>query len=209
MTFALVGLDLDAKAEWVTEALFERLGGRDRFEAVDVRRTATADGALLTVTVRDPDPSKVGRAFSGAAVELVLANYPRHAHDGAAGERVVLRRLLARARAGRAGRARRGAARRHPGGHPAVTERAATGPAPVYVAGVGDGRAHPGGAARHGGRGPVRATRGATPTSACGSSRRGRTPGWRSTSPSTGSRSCCPRRRPSRSAATSCPTCGP
>jgi hypothetical protein len=76
MTFALVGLDLDAKAEWVTEALFERLGGRGRFEAVDVRRTPTADGALLTVTVRDPDPSKVGRAFSGAAVELVLANYP-------------------------------------------------------------------------------------------------------------------------------------
>jgi hypothetical protein len=76
MTFALVGLDLDAKAEWVTEALFERLGGRDRFEAVDVRRTGTADGALLTVTVRDADPSKVGRAFSGAAVELVLANYP-------------------------------------------------------------------------------------------------------------------------------------
>jgi hypothetical protein len=76
VTFSLVGLDLDAKAAWVTEALFERLGGRDRFEAVDVRRTATADGALLTVTVRDPDPDAVGRAFSGAAVELVLANYP-------------------------------------------------------------------------------------------------------------------------------------
>jgi hypothetical protein len=76
VTFALVGLDLDAKAAWVTEALFERLGGRERFEAADVRRTETADGALLTVTVRDPDPSKVGRAFSGAAVELVLANYP-------------------------------------------------------------------------------------------------------------------------------------
>jgi hypothetical protein len=76
VTFALVGLDLDAKAAWVTEALFDRLGGRDRFEAVDVRRTETADGALLTVTVRDPDPAKVGRAFSGAAVELVLANYP-------------------------------------------------------------------------------------------------------------------------------------
>ena len=76
VTFALVGLDVDAKADWVTGALFERLGGRDGFEAVDVRRTETADGALLTVTVRDPDPSKVGRAFSGAAVELVLANYP-------------------------------------------------------------------------------------------------------------------------------------
>ena len=76
VTFVLIGLDLDAKAEWVTETLFERLGGRERFEAVDVRRTPTADGALLTVTVRDPDPSKVGRAFSGAAVELVLANYP-------------------------------------------------------------------------------------------------------------------------------------
>ena len=76
VTFALVGLDLDAKADWVTEALLERVGGPDRYEAVDVRRTETADGALLTVTVRDPDPSKVGRTFSGAAVELVLANYP-------------------------------------------------------------------------------------------------------------------------------------
>jgi hypothetical protein len=28
------------------------------------------------VVVKDPDPTKVGRAFSGAAVELALANYP-------------------------------------------------------------------------------------------------------------------------------------
>jgi hypothetical protein len=32
--------------------------------------------AELRVTVKDPDPAKVGRAFSGAAIELALANYP-------------------------------------------------------------------------------------------------------------------------------------
>jgi hypothetical protein len=32
--------------------------------------------AYLRITVKDPDATKVGRAFSGKAVEMALANYP-------------------------------------------------------------------------------------------------------------------------------------
>jgi hypothetical protein len=75
-TFVLTGLDLDAKAELVERALFTALGGRDAFGSVDVTRTDTDDGALLRVTVKDPDQTRVGRAFSAVAVELALASYP-------------------------------------------------------------------------------------------------------------------------------------
>jgi hypothetical protein len=69
----------------VTAALFERLGGRDRFQAAEVRLVgrpapdpASNEQAVaeLRVTVKDPDPAKVGRAFSNAAIELALASYP-------------------------------------------------------------------------------------------------------------------------------------
>jgi hypothetical protein len=85
MSFVLTGLDVEAKAAMVEAALFERLGGRDRFQAAEVRLVgspapdpATAEEAVaeLRVTVKDADPVKVGRAFSGAAIELALANYP-------------------------------------------------------------------------------------------------------------------------------------
>jgi hypothetical protein len=80
VTFVLTGLDLEAKAAWAEAALFDLVGGRERFEAVDVRllhaERSDAPGAELRVTVRDPDPRAVGRAFSGAAVELALASYP-------------------------------------------------------------------------------------------------------------------------------------
>jgi len=85
MSFVLTGLDVEAKAAMVEAALFERLGGRERFQAAEVRLVgrpvpdpATAEEAVaeLRVTVKDPDPAKVGRAFSNAAIELALANYP-------------------------------------------------------------------------------------------------------------------------------------
>jgi hypothetical protein len=84
MSFVLTGLDLEAKAAMVERALFERLGGRDRFQAAEVRLVgrpapdpASNEEAVaeLRVTVKDPDPAKVGRAFSGAAIELALASY--------------------------------------------------------------------------------------------------------------------------------------
>jgi Acyclic terpene utilisation family protein AtuA len=85
MSFVLTGLDVEAKAAMVEAALFERLGGRGRFQAAEVRLVgrpapdpATAEEAVaeLRVTVKDPDPARVGRAFSNAVIELALASYP-------------------------------------------------------------------------------------------------------------------------------------
>lgn len=85
MTFVLTGLDVEEKAALVRRALFAELGGEDRFASVDVRlvRTDKADApsneeatALLRVTVKDQDAKKVGRAFTNAAIEMALCNYP-------------------------------------------------------------------------------------------------------------------------------------
>ncbi|TNY35055.1 acyclic terpene utilization AtuA family protein [Thermomonospora catenispora] len=83
-TFVLTGLDIEAKAELVKEqmeAVFE--GGRpQRTEWTLLGRpdpdpaTQGAATVLLRCAVLDPDESRVGRAFSGAAVELALAGYP-------------------------------------------------------------------------------------------------------------------------------------
>jgi hypothetical protein len=84
MTFALTGLDQRAKADWAEQALFTRLGGRDRFDEVDVRFVPAPSDAVpqeaatgrLHVHVKSRDERLVGRAFSSAVVELALANYP-------------------------------------------------------------------------------------------------------------------------------------
>jgi hypothetical protein len=84
MTLVLTGLDVEAKAAHAESLLFDVLGGRDRFAEVDVRllRFDTPDApsneratAHLRVTVKDPDPGKVGRAFSNATMELALGGY--------------------------------------------------------------------------------------------------------------------------------------
>ncbi|MFQ5699260.1 MAG: acyclic terpene utilization AtuA family protein, partial [Myxococcota bacterium] len=85
VTFLLAGLDVEAKARLAERTLCERLGGRERFAEVDVRllpgaadRAPSAESGLsrLKVTVKDPDPDKVGRAFSNEAVAMTLASYP-------------------------------------------------------------------------------------------------------------------------------------
>ena len=85
MTFVLTGLDIEEKAQLAEETLFAELGGKERFDEVTVTLTRSDKpdpasneeaGALLRITVKDKDPAKVGRAFSGAAVEMALANYP-------------------------------------------------------------------------------------------------------------------------------------
>jgi Acyclic terpene utilisation family protein AtuA len=85
MTLVLTGLDIEEKAAWAEQELFGILGGRERFGEVDVRllRFDRADAATneqatahLRITVKDPDPGKVGRAFSGAVMELALGGYP-------------------------------------------------------------------------------------------------------------------------------------
>ena len=85
MTMVLTGLDLEAKAARAEELLFDLLGGRDAFDAVDVRllRSDHPDAATqveatahLVVTVKDADPALVGRRFSSTVLELTLAGYP-------------------------------------------------------------------------------------------------------------------------------------
>jgi hypothetical protein len=85
MTFVLAGLDIEEKARLAEETLWSLVGGREQFaEArVSLRRAdhpnpATADEsfAYLTISVKDPDPAKVGRAFANKVVEMALASYP-------------------------------------------------------------------------------------------------------------------------------------
>lgn len=85
VTFVLTGLDIEAKAARAEALLADAVGGWDRFAETDVRllRFDTADAptneqavAHLRVTVKDPDRTKVGRAFSNAAIQLALAGYP-------------------------------------------------------------------------------------------------------------------------------------
>ena len=80
----LTGLDLDAKADWVRRQA-EAAWGADAPASVDwaLARTDHADAdteeaasARLRVTVRDPSPDKVGKAFTAPLVELALASYP-------------------------------------------------------------------------------------------------------------------------------------
>jgi hypothetical protein len=84
MTFVLTGLDVPAKSALVQRQLATALGPAapadlvwtlartDRPDA-DTEETASA---LLHVVARDPDPARVGRVFSQAAVELALGSYP-------------------------------------------------------------------------------------------------------------------------------------
>lgn len=85
MTMVLSGIDIEAKAEMAQQALWQSLGGRGSFDAVDIQLLRTehqdpasheASFAYLKITVTDADPGKVGRRFSNAVVELALANYP-------------------------------------------------------------------------------------------------------------------------------------
>ncbi|MDR7253276.1 hypothetical protein J2X46_002261 [Nocardioides sp. BE266] len=77
----LTGLDVDAKAAWVREQLGSRLTAEEvSWSEVTAppadAATEEAASTLLRVTVKDPSPDPVGRAFTSAAVELALASYP-------------------------------------------------------------------------------------------------------------------------------------
>ncbi len=84
MTLVLTGLDIEEKAAWAEQELFGILGGREQFADVDVRLlrfdrpdapTNEQATAHLRITVKDPDPRKVGRRFSNATMELALGGY--------------------------------------------------------------------------------------------------------------------------------------
>jgi hypothetical protein len=85
MTFVLSGLDIETKARLAEDTLWEGVGGKKQFaEAhVSLRRSDRPDPqsneeafAQLTIAVKDPDAAKVGRAFTGKAIEMALASYP-------------------------------------------------------------------------------------------------------------------------------------
>ncbi|TQM30025.1 acyclic terpene utilization AtuA family protein [Nocardia bhagyanarayanae] len=83
MEFILTGLDIEAKAALAQRQLESWLPVRPaelewtlaRLDRPDADTEEQAS-ALLRCVVRDPDPNKVGRAFSSVAVELALASYP-------------------------------------------------------------------------------------------------------------------------------------
>ncbi|MER6423476.1 acyclic terpene utilization AtuA family protein [Streptomyces sp. NPDC001137] len=86
VAFVLTGLDIEAKATLVREqmeAAFADAKSRPHEVSWELVRTDRPDApteetasALLRLVVRDPDERIVGRALSGAAVELALASYP-------------------------------------------------------------------------------------------------------------------------------------
>ncbi|MFC9424773.1 acyclic terpene utilization AtuA family protein [Streptomyces sp. NPDC056987] len=88
VVFVLTGLDVEAKARLVRAQVEDALDGpAPRRRPAEVRwelsRTDRPDAAteetasaLLRLVVRDSDPETVGRAVTGAAVELALGSYP-------------------------------------------------------------------------------------------------------------------------------------
>ncbi|HEY2078265.1 MAG TPA: acyclic terpene utilization AtuA family protein [Streptosporangiaceae bacterium] len=78
--FVLTGLDIDAKAQLVKDQLAAVLPPEVQWELArtDSQDAATEEEASATLrcVARGSDPKAIGRAFSGAAVELALASYP-------------------------------------------------------------------------------------------------------------------------------------
>ena len=87
VTFVLTGLDIEAKSALVRGQMEDALGqagsrgpaevtwslARTDHEDASVQEEASA---MLRMTVRDPSPEPVGRAVSGAAIELALSGVP-------------------------------------------------------------------------------------------------------------------------------------
>ena len=83
MEFVLTGLDIEDKASLALQGLRDAMPVapavmESRLVRLDQPDAPTNEqaAALLRVSVKDDDPSVVGRAFSSAAVELALASYP-------------------------------------------------------------------------------------------------------------------------------------
>lgn len=82
--FILTGLDIEEKADWVRGQLEVALAPAppeliewqlDRTDVADPSTQAAAT-TLLRCHVKSASPEPVGRAFTGAAIELALASYP-------------------------------------------------------------------------------------------------------------------------------------
>jgi hypothetical protein len=95
MGVRLTGLDIEEKARIVEQTLFAGMGGKDRFDQVDMQLLRTDhedpqsnDQALATlrITVVSEDPKLAGRLFSAKVVEIALANIPGFTLTQAPGE---------------------------------------------------------------------------------------------------------------------------
>jgi hypothetical protein len=96
MTLLLTGLDIEQKAALVEDQIWSGIaGGCEAFDEATTTliRTDKPDPpnneeavAALTITVKDRDPRKVGRAFGAAAIELALASYPGYFGTGGPSE---------------------------------------------------------------------------------------------------------------------------
>ena len=78
MTFVLTGHDIAAEgARWCSSSSpTSTPPGRSRAPITPTRPCQEEAAALLHCVVRGPDPKAIGRAFSGAAIELALSSYP-------------------------------------------------------------------------------------------------------------------------------------
>jgi hypothetical protein len=82
VNFLLCGLDIEDKADLLRRQLAASTAGiaevTETLTRLDRPDADTEEGAtaVLRVQVRDQDPAKVGRAFSGPAIELALASIP-------------------------------------------------------------------------------------------------------------------------------------
>jgi hypothetical protein len=78
--FVLTGLDIDAKAELVRYQLADAVPADVQWELARTDHTDASTeeqaSATLRCVARGADAKAIGRAFSGAAVELALASYP-------------------------------------------------------------------------------------------------------------------------------------
>lgn len=81
----LTGLDIDEKAELITDQIFKSIGGKDQFDKVDIQlhRTDKVDPqsneeaqAFLRIDVMSSNSDLVGRMFNAKIIELALANFP-------------------------------------------------------------------------------------------------------------------------------------
>ena len=209
----LTGLDIEAKAALVRAQLASRstrtwtLARTDHPDA-DVQEEAAA---LLHCVVRGPDPKALGRAFSGAAIELALASYPGFHVTAPPGDAAPYGVFTAAYVAGRRGAARRRAPRRHARRHRAAPATTRTLAAVADAARCRPGRRRRGPTRRA----PLGRVVGARSGDKGGSAnvgvwartrRRLRVAGVapdRRTVPG----GCCPRRRRCPSPGTCCPTC--
>ena len=81
----LTGLDINEKAELITDQIFKSVGGKEQFDKVDIQLHRTDKEnpnsneeaqAFLRIDVMSSNSELVGRLFNAKIIELALANFP-------------------------------------------------------------------------------------------------------------------------------------